>query len=256
MRPLRPLRLALPLVCLAAAGVASAQAPAFRPGEPAILAAELDAEPTYGTTSRTAFVIGSTNFTPRLSSTTYFAHNGMERYITTAGATMVASPMLPNGAIVERVELRACDSDPAAAVVVVVGRCFLPGDLCDGAVAITTGVAQTPGCSNFGADVPAPFPVDNQNVPILVQMETGTTSETTFSAVKIYYRLRVRPAPFTATFPNDVPANHPFFQFVEALASAGITGGCAPLAYCPDMPVTRGQMAVFLAVALGLHFPN
>jgi hypothetical protein len=26
--------------------------------------------------------------------------------------------------------------------------------------------------------------------------------------------------------------------------------------YCPDQPVTRGQMAVFLAKALGLHFPN
>jgi S-layer family protein len=40
------------------------------------------------------------------------------------------------------------------------------------------------------------------------------------------------------------------------LASAGITGGCGPGSYCPDAAVTRGQMAVFLATALGLHFPN
>jgi hypothetical protein len=43
---------------------------------------------------------------------------------------------------------------------------------------------------------------------------------------------------------------------VEALAAAGITGGCGPGSYCPASPVSRGEMAVFLATALGLHFPN
>jgi len=63
----------------------------------------------------------------------------------------------------------------------------------------------------------------------------------------------VSPAPGSATF-NDVPTNHAFFQFIEALSASGITGGCqaAPPLYCPDTPVTRGQMAVFLAKALGL----
>ena len=70
------------------------------------------------------------------------------------------------------------------------------------------------------------------------------------------YRLQVSPAPATATFPNDVPTSHPFFRFVEALAAAGITGGCGTGSYCPDAPVTRGQMAVFIANALGLHFAN
>ena len=67
---------------------------------------------------------------------------------------------------------------------------------------------------------------------------------------------QVSPAPATATF-NDVPTSHPFFQFVEALAKSGITGGCnaAPPLYCPDQPLTRGQMAVFLAKALGLQWP-
>lgn len=64
------------------------------------------------------------------------------------------------------------------------------------------------------------------------------------------------PAPATATFPNDVPTTHAFFRFVEALAASGVTGGCGPRSYCPDAAVTRGQMAVFLATALGLHFPN
>ena len=52
---------------------------------------------------------------------------------------------------------------------------------------------------------------------------------------------------------TDVPPNHVFFGFVEALAEAGITGGCSttPPQYCPDAGVTRGQMAVFLL--RGIH---
>ena len=34
------------------------------------------------------------------------------------------------------------------------------------------------------------------------------------------------PAPATATFPNDVPTSHPFFQYIEALSASGITAGC------------------------------
>ena len=41
---------------------------------------------------------------------------------------------------------------------------------------------------------------------------------------------------------------------IDALAAAGITVGCSrdPLRYCPTRSVTRGQMASFLARALGL----
>jgi hypothetical protein len=52
-----------------------------------------------------------------------------------------------------------------------------------------------------------------------------------------------------------VPTNHPFFQFVEALAASGITAGCGNGNFCPDAPLTRGQIAVFLSKALGLHWP-
>jgi hypothetical protein len=76
-----------------------------------------------------------------------------------------------------------------------------------------------------------------------------------FNAVRVRYMLQVSPAPGTATF-GDVPTSHPFFRFVEALAASGITGGCGGGDFCPDTPLTRGQMAVFLSVALGLHWPN
>ena len=46
---------------------------------------------------------------------------------------------------------------------------------------------------------------------------------------------------------NDVdPATHFAFRFIETLERSGVTGGCGGGNYCPDNPVTRAQMAVFL----------
>jgi hypothetical protein len=41
----------------------------------------------------------------------------------------------------------------------------------------------------------------------------------------------------------DVPPEHPFCGFIEKLTADGITGGCGNGNFCPDSPVTRGQMA-------------
>jgi hypothetical protein len=49
---------------------------------------------------------------------------------------------------------------------------------------------------------------------------------------------------------SDVPSNNPFCGFIERLAADGITDGCTPTQFCPDDPVTRGQMAVFIETAL------
>jgi hypothetical protein len=95
--------------------------------------------------------------------------------------------------------------------------------------------------------------IDNENNTYLLRVSAGSTDQATFTAVRIYYSLQVSPAPATATF-GDVPTSHPFFQFVEALVASGITAGCGGGNYCPDAPLTRGQMAVFLSKALGLHF--
>jgi len=53
------------------------------------------------------------------------------------------------------------------------------------------------------------------------------------------------PPPCTGVFP-DVPCSSNFAPWIEALAAAGITGGCGGGNYCPASPVTRQQMAVFL----------
>jgi len=61
---------------------------------------------------------------------------------------------------------------------------------------------------------------------------------------------------------SDVPTTHPFFRYVQKMRELGITNGCSATEYCPDAPVTRGQMSVFLVRArlgvsseAGIMFP-
>jgi uncharacterized repeat protein (TIGR03803 family) len=53
------------------------------------------------------------------------------------------------------------------------------------------------------------------------------------------------PPPCTGTF-SDVPCGSQFSDWIEELATEGITGGCGGGNFCPGNPVTRAQMAVFL----------
>jgi hypothetical protein len=109
----------------------------------------------------------------------------------------------------------------------------------------------------FVVSVPAGETVHNLSCAyIALTAFSGIGEDLVLRKVRAGWRRQVSAAPLTATFPNDVPTSHPYFQFIEALAAAGITSGCAPGFYCPNNPITRGEMAVFLAAALGLHSPN
>ena len=48
---------------------------------------------------------------------------------------------------------------------------------------------------------------------------------------------------FTDATPSSVGA---FFPYIQKMQELGITSGCTATAYCPDLNVTRGQMAVFI----------
>ncbi|RPJ60732.1 MAG: S-layer homology domain-containing protein [Acidobacteria bacterium] len=50
---------------------------------------------------------------------------------------------------------------------------------------------------------------------------------------------------------SDVPIGHWAGAWIEQLANEGITVGCGSGTFCPDAPVTRGQMAVFLTKTFG-----
>jgi hypothetical protein len=166
-----------------------------------------------------------------------------------------AGVRLPTGAQILGVEFSFCDSDLNQQL----GFWLLRSPKVPGTTTMVvppTGTGSTPGCTSFVAVAPTPYTVQNdvEGYALVVNSTPGTVVE--WNQFRVRYRLQVSPAPATATFPNDVPATHPFFRFVEALAAAGVTGGCGTGSYCPNNPLTRGEMSVFLATALGLHFPN
>ncbi|MCG6961773.1 MAG: S-layer homology domain-containing protein [Acidobacteria bacterium] len=96
-------------------------------------------------------------------------------------------------------------------------------------------------------------PVQNTSHSILATLHRSGTTYQGIYGMTFWMHLQVSPAPATATF-DDVPVGSFGFQQIEALAASGITAGCNATHFCPDAPVSRAQMAVFLAKALGLHW--
>ena len=145
--------------------------------------------------------------------------------------------------------MASCDSG-AGDVSVKLHECIDPSGPCT--VLATVTHIGVPTCA-FTAVPVTGVNVDNLTRSYVVEAEVGVGQS--LRAVRIFHRKAVSPAPAAATF-GDVPTTDPRFRFVEALAAAGITGGCGGGQFCPEASVTRGQMAVFLSVALGLYWPN
>lgn len=53
----------------------------------------------------------------------------------------------------------------------------------------------------------------------------------------------------------DVPLSNPFYTEIGKLSARGVTLGCGSGLYCPDVIVTRDQMAAFIIRALGDFHP-
>jgi hypothetical protein len=60
----------------------------------------------------------------------------------------------------------------------------------------------------------------------------------------------------TAQVFGDVPCSNPFAPWINELAARGITQGCGDGNYCPGLPVTRDQMAVFVSGVFHLPVPH
>jgi hypothetical protein len=257
-------------VAAVAIGITAAVAVPSRAEEPTIAgikaevigAAEV-ADPRvepWGTSTASAHVIQAFGFQESDSGTTFTYSGANTHRFRTGGAFpwFDASLNLPNGAQLVGLELEACDTNAAQHVTAYLFRHGSPNGANAQLGSVGTGDPATPGCAFFGgpANLPAGLFVDNGNNFYFVRAELSATDSTTsLGAVRVYYKLRVSAGPAAASF-ADVPTTNGLFRFVEALAASGITGGCGGGNFCPDAPLTRGQMAVFLATALGLHFPN
>ncbi len=232
------------------------QLPAVAPVNPAV-------PRTFGSTSEAAHVISATEFESQASGDGWILYPSpapLAGLIRASGAlvTYWAGVHLPTGALITRIELDGIDETAVRELISFVYRLTSPAGGTPPLVlaGVATGVAPMPGAALFPYVLnpgltPADLTMDNTGHYYVIGLATGAGLG--FSNVRVFYRLQASPAPGVATF-GDVPTSHPFFQFIEALAASGITAGCGGGNYCPDAPLTRGQMAVFLTKALGLHF--
>jgi hypothetical protein len=211
--------------------------------------AQSSSAPAFGS-AQTIQTIQAFGFIPAISTDAYVAANGA---ISCVGApcTFLAPVSLPSGALVSAIQAEVCDFDASSEVAAVLYRVVTPG----GAVQPlgTSQTAGNPGCVLASGAFPTPETIDNVTYTYALQVDLGASATTRLHAVRIYYSLQVSQPPPVASF-SDVPSNHPFYRFVEALARSGITAGCGGGLFCVNAPITRGEMAVFLAAALGLHF--
>ena len=252
-----PFNLALAMVFAASA---FAQQVGSAAGEPVVVSPSVD--PEWGTASQSASVTQVTKMSPPFSTVTWqldlSSANGVGMFETSAAGDWWGEAVVPSGALVQSVQLEACDTSTTGALLFGLARSTAPAAGVGNVTPVgSTGVAATPGCAFFSTPVTPPFTVTNGSQGLHLFLSFGTTDNTNRAyALRVFYTLQVSPAPATATF-ADVSNAHPFYQYIEALAASGITAGCTPPPnpnYCPDSALTRGQMAVFLARALGLHW--
>jgi hypothetical protein len=212
---------------------------------------------TFGTTDPVRYVLNAYAFNVVTSDTTIAGDALGFRWITSGDNRLRAPVMLPAGALINWIEIKGCISDPSGQLTMTAK--LLNTNIFDSGERLTqlgqVTAAPVGGCAHWGALVLPAAEVNHGLGSYFVEVTFGSNTDATrLLAVVLGYSLQVSKAPATATF-ADVPVGHPYHRFVEALNSAGITGGCGGGHYCPNEPVTRGQLAVFLAVALGLHFP-
>lgn len=247
----------------------SAESPAMES-----LATEAEADSVFGTRSVGLTPVSGSEFAPMDSATGYETFSAGIRYCTIGSPFFEADLQgIPDGARLVNVSAWHYDDSPEDLEVFLFSTCFRGSDIS------VTNLGST---ASFGSDgwnsgtislAPDEIDVDPLRCTYSVRVRldganVGSCSEGTglrIAKARASWRRQVSPAPATARF-DDVPTSHIFFQQIEALAASGITSGCevdgsgtAELGggsrnFCPGAPLTRGQMAAFLADALGLHW--
>ncbi len=218
----------------------------------------------FGTQDYVVSLIPAASFTADTTASYFTDPTSLFRTFTSDDSHFYAGVTnLPSGAVLDYIGLESWSKVAGSLVATLyVGQDVGAGNAGAGEVmAVLSGVHAAAG---YGIDynpTPQGWTVSqnvNRAYTIDVHQIQGQAGPTgVFGWVELWWKRSVSPAPATASF-NDVPVTHPLFQYVEALKTSGITGGCSasPPLFCPSSPVTRGQMAVFLSKALGLHWPN
>lgn len=210
--------------------------------------------------------IGAASMIPASPNNVYAHHASGGLYCLSGSAnTYVGEVVLPHGVDLRFFRAWARDELSDSGQTVSLESVCLP-DLDQGHPVVTeiasvsSGVAAAPGPWSSSQAIPAVVLADNQSCTYRVTVVLSSVACSAGFAMG-FFKARVEwervapPPPAAATF-SDVPPTHGFHAVIEALADTGITQGCTVSEFCPDLPVTRAQMAAFLARALGLQPRN
>jgi hypothetical protein len=228
------------------------------------LRARLEAPEQFGTECCQLLSIPASAFVPRGEPLGGLFTYGSLGFMFPGSNVYWAPVTLPTGAVLDNIDLYAFDTDPNADICAILTAFSGPTLLGSSPSEDVIEAVCSSGSAGYDyalEPIIGGETIDNSvwfsggaQYAVVVNNQGGATGALGFKGVTIWWHREVSPPPGTATF-NDVPTNHPQFQFIEALAESGITVGCGAGNYCPDSSLTRGQMAVFLAKALGLYWP-
>jgi hypothetical protein len=214
--------------------------------------------PNWGTTALTYEQVPGIAFTPYVSGLPYTTTTIISGQVLRVGshpANYFGAPLtVPSGALLKYLELNFCDD---TGVTGYVQASVVESDKLGNVIASAPFLQSSgTGCGSVNEDLTSLNMVGdnlNKHYWLLVYLDASAGHTVGLAGMVAGYKLQVSPAPAVATF-TDVPTGNLYFQYVEALVASGLTGGCGNGLFCPNNPVTRGQMAVFLSKALGLQF--
>ena len=238
--------LTLGFLCAAGASAQDAAAPTR-------LATTRETPHAFGTDDYTVTTISAVGLYPGNAPPNYFTTGSLGRNGNPDVLTQYFAPLdLPGGAVIDFIGLNS-NTDTAFAYGVELFSRHKDGVL----TSIGTFSSTVHGWDTDFNSTPIGFTWSGKSGDaLIVKVEQASNSNLEFFGwVEVWWHRSVSPAPATQTF-NDVAPGDFGYQYIEALAASGITGGCGGNNYCPNANLTRAQMAVFLAKALGLHWPG
>jgi hypothetical protein len=215
----------------------------------------------YGTTETNYYYVSAEEFQARTQTIQWEdAGAGGAWFVNgTSTGSVCANVRLPSGVLITGMAIVYEDSDADDGLEVALYRQWWGSGFYDSEMISPFWVSSgAPGIERTIVDINPDHTVEYGASPFSFQSYRlvawlDASYDVKLRGVVIYWNRQISPAPASATF-ADVPLGAFGFKHVEALAASGITAGCGGGNFCPNQPLTRVQMAVFLAKALGLHW--
>jgi S-layer homology domain len=222
----------------------------------------------FGTSGLDIYTVSWSDFHPNNSASGYASSIALGYRWTTSGSQYMSHGLegIPNGALVTQILWYFSDNNATSDFSGYLSRFWRESDAGGSPGGDTLSLVTssgTPGDSvifeNLSYTLLRRFDVNSDGSQQVVNYVLFTSTppfdgSIAISQVRILWQRQISPAPATSSFTDLAPTDFGFQQ-IEALAASGITSGCGGGKFCPNATMTRAQIAVFLAKALGLHWP-